>query len=493
MERRWTATFALVLLVATGCAAVLGVEDLRPGDAPSLPEGGQADAAADAPVVIPPPPGCDPAADARAAPLCVVEAYGVFVDPIAGSDANDGTKALPVKSIGGALGKLAGRPRIYACVGTSAENVSIGGGVGLFGGFVCGTWAHDGGRSSILGTKLGEPTLKIVSTSSPVTIEDFDIAAPDGDLEAPSSVAAFVTGSKDVTFARCTLRAGAGQLGKGGTGGTTGVSDVDPNGKPPGGMVGKSTVCTCSNGGISRGGQGGGPNLGGGSGMPLLPPNPAANTGAGGLGVGCSGGGAGIDGANAPAAADAPAPTAFGSLRADGWVPGAGKSGDLGLPGQGGGGGGGGSIGGNPPGLGAGGGCGGCGGSGGGGGGGGGASLALASFASSVKLRTCQLTAATAGGGGDGAKGAPGALGGGNASGSCNSGAGGAGGRGGSGAGGCGGLSAGILHSGGAPDVDPSTMSSITAGASGPKGIGGTSGMNDGCVAPSGPIVAAPP
>ena len=58
------------------------------------------DAAADA---VGPPPGCDPALDPKDGPKCVVDAYGIFVDGASGNDTNPGTKASPVKTIGGAL------------------------------------------------------------------------------------------------------------------------------------------------------------------------------------------------------------------------------------------------------------------------------------------------------------------------------------------------------------------------------------------------------
>src|SRR5262245_43767316 len=57
-------------------------------------DGGQVDA----------PEGCDPKADVKDAPKCVVNEFGVFVDA-AGSNDNPGTKEKPVKTITAALGK----------------------------------------------------------------------------------------------------------------------------------------------------------------------------------------------------------------------------------------------------------------------------------------------------------------------------------------------------------------------------------------------------
>src|SRR5262245_1144630 len=57
------------------------------------------------------------------------------------NDANDGTQASPLKTIGGALGKLsATKRRIYFCVGTYAEDLALNAShhnVSLFGGLDC--------------------------------------------------------------------------------------------------------------------------------------------------------------------------------------------------------------------------------------------------------------------------------------------------------------------------------------------------------------------
>src|SRR5689334_19064962 len=82
------------------------------GDGGSDGDGGRVDVPAD----------CDPNADPKDAPKCVVNAFGVFVDAN-GDDANEGTKEKPVKTITAALGKLAGKPRVYVCEGTYEEHV----------------------------------------------------------------------------------------------------------------------------------------------------------------------------------------------------------------------------------------------------------------------------------------------------------------------------------------------------------------------------------
>ena len=88
-----------------------------------------------------PPAGCDPAADPKDAPKCVVNEFGVFVDGAGGSDGNVGTKDSPVKTLSAGLGKLSGKARLYICAGTYAEHVKLTSAVSLFGGFACGTWS----------------------------------------------------------------------------------------------------------------------------------------------------------------------------------------------------------------------------------------------------------------------------------------------------------------------------------------------------------------
>jgi hypothetical protein len=81
--------------------------------------------------VVQPPVGCDPLAEPKDAPKCVVSEFGLFVDATSGADANAGTKDAPVKTIGGALGKLGAKNRVYICEGTYAEHVKLTSAVSL--------------------------------------------------------------------------------------------------------------------------------------------------------------------------------------------------------------------------------------------------------------------------------------------------------------------------------------------------------------------------
>jgi hypothetical protein len=439
--------------------------------------------------VVQPPAGCDPAAEPKDAPKCVVNDFGVFVDATNGSETNAGTKESPVKSIGAALGKLGAKSRVYVCEGTYKEHMKLTSAVSLYGGFSCGAWSYSGTKAKVAPADVGY-ALEIANVSGAVTVSDVEIVVVAGTAATPSSIAAFVVSSPMVTLRRATAQAGAGLKGNDGadaaTGTITAVSSgtVDYGGNS-GDLTtgGKSKICTCSTGGTSTGGNGG--DTGG-----VAPDGvagaqaqvPSTSSGAGQARAACeSAGVAAQPGSDAPAAAGASAPN-LGVLDATGWHPGDGSAGMKGAPAQGGGGGGSYSKGAPAANGGGGGGaCGGCGGGAGGGGKAGGSSIGLVAFESAVKLEACMLSATNAGQGGTGkagADGAPGGVHGNGGNNACVGGAGGTGGRGGAGAGGSGGVSAGILFKAGKPNAD--TATTFSNGAKGLKGAGGNAGMNDG-------------
>jgi hypothetical protein len=473
------------MAIAGGCASFDSANATGEPDggseASTLPnDGGGGD-------VVQPPVGCDPAADPKDAPKCVVSEFGVFVDATGGADANPGTKESPVKSIGAALGKLGNKQRVYVCEGTYAEHVKVTSAVSLYGGFACGAWSYSGGKAKIAPAGVGY-ALEIGDTTGDVTIADLSFVAVDAVDKGESSIAAFVHKASKVTFVRSALEAGNGKEGVDGELGATGTISavssgaVNATGNASSGTTpGLQKVCTCSGGGTSTGAGGGAPNGAGAPGMPNLGGG-APNDGVGGLGnTNCTAAepnGSGNTGADAVNAADAASVTAVGALDAAGWNPKAGEVGANGTPGQGGGGGGGrdGTS------AGGGGACGGCGGTGGKGGSGGGASIALLAFNSPVTLQTSSLAAKAGGVGGAGAGGGPGAAGGtggppSGGSNGCGAGDGGKGGDGGAGGGGPGGVSVGVLYKGPKPTLDGTAA---TTGAPGAKGTGGKPGINDG-------------
>jgi hypothetical protein len=442
------------------------------------------DAAPDGPVLTGVPEGCDPSADPKDAPACVVNEYGVFVDATAGNDSNAGTRESPVKSIGTALGKLSGKPRVYICDGTYAEHVKLTSAVSLFGGFACGAWTYSGTKAKIAPQDVGY-ALEVSKVSGATAIADLAFAAQPGTEAAPSSIAAFVSGSPAVTFRRVTLTADKGASAAAQPKAANGtLMSSTPTASTLNGNAGDATnggaaqSCTCANGGTSKGGNGGNVGIDGVPGETAQSsPNPATATGEAGTVVDCAAGSGphvnGRPGSDAPNASAAVAITKLGTLSEAGWQPEAGADGANGPAGQGGGGGGG-SAGGGGGGA-----CGGCGGDAGKGGAGGGASVALLALDSPVTLAACTLTTADAGAGGAGGAGGDGAGGGikgarGGAA--CDGGNGGKGGNGGAGAGGAGGISAGVLYKGAKPTID----ATITIGAKGAKGAGGVPGTNDG-------------
>jgi len=449
---------------------------------------GKTDASADGvitdgPPPVDAPPGCDANAEPKDAPLCVVDSFGVFVDATGGNDTNPGTKASPLKTLGAALGKLAGKPRIYVCEGTYPERITLtsAASASLYGGFACGAWTYNASKPKVTApADNAGPALLIDKVTSSLVIADMAFASAPGTEAATSSIAAFVDSASSVRFVRSKLDAALGFQGHDGAPGVTGTPDKALDGiSAAGTTAGALTTCTCSSGGTTSGGGGGPVNGDGQNGAPNIPENPTGmptpKTGKGGLNASTMGcvypGGLGLPGADAAPKSDALSITSPGAFTAAGWTPEPGKSGDPGLPGQGGGGGGG------RAGAGGGGACGGCGGTGGKGGGGGGASIALLSRASTVTLVATTLS--TAGGGKGGAGGGGGGGGAGSGSGGgCGGGDGGKGGDGGAGGGGAGGLSVGLLYKGPRPSLDPGSL--VTTGPFGPKGQGGKPGTNDG-------------
>lgn len=467
-------------VLANACGEDCAVSNTCGGAiADSGPIGPDADSGGD---VIEPPVGCDAEAEPKDSAACVVDGYGVFVDATSGNDANAGTKAQPVKTIGGALMKLGGKPRVYVCDGTYAEHVKVPAAVSIYGGFACGAWTYSGVKAKVEPADAGY-ALQIEKVSDGLVIADVSFRALAGTEASPSSIAAFVNASPKVSMRRVELVARKGAGGKSPAKAADGaLMSATPMAGTLNGNTGSATVggfaqlCTCVGGGTSKGGGGGNINSDGSPGEVVQTPStPATATGEAGRLADCTAGTGsyvnGRPGSDAPPAAGASGATKLGTLTEGGWTSELGANGGAGTPGQGGGGGGGSSGGGG------GGACGGCGGSAGEGGGGGGSSVALLALNSPVSLAQCILTTADAGAGGAGGAGGDGLAGGtrGTAGGAaCNGGNGGKGGAGGAGGGGAGGVSVGVLYKGAKPAVD----ASVTTGAKGSAGPGAAG--NDG-------------
>jgi hypothetical protein len=181
-------------------------------------DGGDAGSPLDAGTDVAVPPGCDatklPSQDA-----CVItEASGVFVSPT-GSAVGDGSRANPFGSLGAAIAAAkTAKKRVYACVGSFAESVSVANGVSMFGGFDCSTWAWSAaGRTTIAAPT--SPAVRADGIAQPTRIEGFDVVAPPGSANAPSSIGMIATGSPGVLFIHGSITASAGAAGAAGVDG----------------------------------------------------------------------------------------------------------------------------------------------------------------------------------------------------------------------------------------------------------------------------------
>lgn len=454
------------------------------------------DASVDSGKVGSPPAPCDAKAEPRDPASCLTDEYGVFVNGIRGDDANDGSRAAPVRTIHRALEVAGTRQRLYVCGTSYAESVSLTKPIHIYGGFDCDTWSYTGQRA-VIAPKITGYALDVQRVEPEIVIADVEAVSRPGVAGNVSSVAVRAAWSH-VRFVRGRFSAGAGFRGADGEAGTpaklVSVSSgelnydgndwaEDPNDESylPPGITPKKKICTCSAGEPSTGGAGGEWATNGERGSPVYAPNSDFGKGGKSDNAVCfatpESGFQGDHGRDSDTVASSP--SRIGSITNGEWIPEPGLEGLPGMPGQGGGGGGGAGI---PRAQGGGGACGGCGGLGGKGGGGGGASVALLSVGSTVRIELSDLVSDDAGAGGGrgvGGQGADGGKGGQPGPGfspSCTrvpgapGGNGGKGGRGGDGSGGAGGVSAAIFYSGAEPVVDDATT--LKHGAAGAAGKG---------------------
>lgn len=384
------------------------------------------------------------------------EVDGVFVSP-EGDDATGlGTRTQPYRSFHLAIEGIrsGAAKRIFACTTESTslypEKVVVGEGLNgleLYGGFRCGTWARVSGAVPEIASP--EPEGMVVDSISGLKLVDVKIRAASGTTEQRNSVALFVRKSTQVELTRVALVAGDGSEGAKGDSihfdftklpSLTGsVGEVSKGGAGCAVQV----KCPGTDKAPNAGGQGGDPlpstNNDGAPGQPGGKPNTPAEC--------AENQGGWIGQPKPPDPVDGLSATLLGSLDANGFTPGDGAPGQVGLPGQGGGGGA--AI--DDSGGGGGGACGGCGGAGAQPGKGGGSSIALLSFESDVSVQSSSFTTGVGAKGGDGVIGQTGQTGGGKKGGSgqaCAGGQGGPGQAGGSSGGGAGGNSIGILSQG---------------------------------------------
>jgi len=402
-------------------------------------------------------------------PKCLDDSTTLFVSPT-GSDANPGTKAAPLGTIGAAVkAATTEKKRAYICEGAYAENILIAKSIALIGGINC-SWSGKGARPKIVPAKGVAITVTKATTAS---LTELSIAAnADPQVKSDSAVAVFISESQSILLKNVDITAGPGMDGKPSTNGIDspnysgaiaprGVDTSDATAADP-------PVCgTCADTNFSAGGKGAPA-----PGLPLpgsAKPPVGVNNAGGTTGPNCNDGKDGDNGLPAAAAKGAAKP---GSLTAQKWEPSAGENGGNGNPGQGGGG-----AGSNATLGGGSGGCGGCGGTGGSGGGSGGSSFAVLSFGSSVTIEDSTLTSGSGGKGFAGGNGQDGQVRGGAGNGVCTAGRGGHGAGGGGGGGGGGGHSVTVGYTGTPPNTTRTTMT--TTGEATPGG-GGTNGDSQG-------------
>ncbi len=445
----------------------------------STPDSDPRDVSGDAtkPDVDPPPPDClTPTEPLKNPEKCLVDAFGIFVSPT-GDDANDGTKAKPVKTIGKALGTPRGR--IVVCEGTYPETLDIQRDVEIYGGISC-TFTTAGKPASI---ESGKPVGLTVSRGT-VLLTSLNVTAVNGATAGESSVGIVAASGTTLRIVGGAIVAGMGADGAAGaeeSNYNAGLLNSDPtikgrdaSGNTPGATQTCGGLCTEAPSVVVEGGGGGvGGPAGGGPGADgkTTVAAPVGMRGKGGpydiLNGVC---GAGFPGNIGDAANGGPGASAPGTVEAGKWTASRGGAGQTARPGQGGGGGSGGAS--ATVGGGGGGGCGGCGGAKAQGGQSGGSSFAVLSLGATLSLENVTLTAASGGKGGDGgagqvgqaggAPGAPASLGVG-----CPGGVGGIGGQGGGGGGGAGGHSAAIAYTGTKPTLKSITPQVAPAAATG--------------------------
>ncbi|WP_437726445.1 hypothetical protein [Sorangium sp. So ce861] len=426
----------------------------------------------------------------------------------AGVDGAAGTKEAPLKSIEEAIGRVVDseNPRVYVCIGTYTEAVTVPAGVTIYGRLDCDAdWIRvdEEGEETVLTAQAGTLPLKISATGGSARLEDLHVKAEkidpqDAAMRGTSSIATIAEGGS-ITLVRCTLEADdaapgttgepadppdSAMEGKPGTAGNTActMEIVTPNSPP------RKECGTADSSDESRGGVGGiGYNAQGFPGSNGFPDG-IANAGFRQANGDCGRGGMGKAGDTGVPGLGA---TGTGTISSAGYEGALGEPGQRGRPGQGGGGGAagkgegactgasadfGGASGGS-------GGTGGCGGNGGNGGGSGGSSIALLSIDAALTFQDVRLIAKAGGNGGAGASGQLGGTGADGGAGGmgianrplsagCAGGTGGDGGQGGKGGGGLGGHSIGIAFRGTPPPTDGVE---IDYGAAGDGGEGDNS------------------
>ncbi|HEX7666654.1 MAG TPA: hypothetical protein VF407_19135, partial [Polyangiaceae bacterium] len=180
--------------VACGSSSYPPDDDDDTVDPGVVTPGSGGDNPADAGVTVVP-PNCDSSKTPSQDACVVIEALGIFVAPPAadaGADAGegvaDGTRARPFHKIQDAItAAQAQKKRVYACAATYAEQVTLADGVSMFGDLDCANWTPVSAHAKLAPT--ASPVMTATTITTATRVEAFDLSAPDGTADAPSSIA----------------------------------------------------------------------------------------------------------------------------------------------------------------------------------------------------------------------------------------------------------------------------------------------------------------
>ena len=199
--------------VACGSGSNPGDDTIEPTP-PDVSGGGSGSASApDASV----PANCDPSS-LPAKDACVVnETLGVFVAPPSadgGASSNeDGTRGHPFSKMQNAIDAAkVQKKRVYACIGSYAEQITLADGVSIFGDLDCNqNWSVVAKHATL--KSPASPAVRADQIATATRVDSLDMIAPDGTTAGESSIAMIANASPALTVANATIHAGNGMKG----------------------------------------------------------------------------------------------------------------------------------------------------------------------------------------------------------------------------------------------------------------------------------------
>jgi hypothetical protein len=154
-------------------------------------------------------------------PSELTDQYGVFVSPN-GQPHTDGNHARPALTIqdGIDLAKRVGK-RVYVCVGTFHEQITVADSISIVGGLDCtnNEWSVGKPSSRTRIEAPSSPAIIATNINSPTRLEGLDVVAPDATKPSASSIALVADHAATLTIASSKLSAGNAAKGDDGTDG----------------------------------------------------------------------------------------------------------------------------------------------------------------------------------------------------------------------------------------------------------------------------------